>query len=43
MFNHALNNYILDDKRNLGRLAEYAKKLKVYDKVINIIEVLVNS
>ena len=43
MFIHALNNYVIDDKRNLGRLVEYAKILKIYDKVINIIEVLVNS
>lgn len=43
MFNKALNAYVKDDKKNLNNLSAYAKKLRVYKKVIELIEVLLNG
>lgn len=41
MFNKAVNAYIQDNKRNLGNLSIYAKKMRVYKKIIEIIGVLI--
>ena len=42
-FSKAVNAYAADDKKNLSRLSEYAKKLRVYGKVTEIMEVLLNG
>lgn len=43
MFNKALNAYVKDDKKNLNNLSTYAKKLRVYKKVMELMEVLLNG
>lgn len=43
MFNKALNAYVKDDKKNLNNLSAYAKKLRVYKKVMELLEVLLNG
>ena len=43
MFNKALNTYVKDDKKNLNNLSAYAKKLRVYKKVMELMEVLLNG
>lgn len=43
IFNKAINAYIADDKKNLGNLSKYAKQLRVYKKVIELMEVLLNG
>lgn len=43
MFNKALKNYVKDDKKNLNNLSSYAKKLRVYKKVMELMEVLLNG
>lgn len=43
MFNKALNAYAKDDKKNLNNLSDYAKKLRVYKKVMELMEVLLNG
>ena len=42
-FNKALNAYANDSKKNLQNLSGYAKKLRVYKKVTEIMEVLLNG
>lgn len=42
-FNKVLNAYANDEKKNLGRLSEYAKKLRVYNKVMELMGVLLNG
>lgn len=42
-FNKALNAYVKDDKKNLNNLSAYAKKLRVYKKVMELMEVLLNG
>lgn len=42
-FNKALNAYANDEKKNLGKLSEYAKKLRVYNKVMELMGVLLNG
>ena len=42
-FNKALNAYANDKKKNLKNLSVYAKKLRVYKKVTELIEVLLNG
>ena len=39
MFAKAVNAYVADEKKNLSHLSQYAKKLQVYTKVIEIMEV----
>ena len=41
-FNKALNAYVSDDKKNLLNLSKYAKEMRVYKNLINIMEVLLN-
>lgn len=43
IFNKAINAYIADDKKNLANLSKYAKQLKVYKKVTELMEVLLNG
>jgi len=40
MFNKAINAYVKDNDRNLGNLSAYAKKMRVYKKVSEVIGVL---
>ena len=41
VFSKALNTYVNDPEKNLNNLSIYAKKLRVYKKLIELIEVLV--
>ena len=43
IFNKALNAYVNDKKKNLKNLSEYAEKLRVYKKVTELMEVLLNG
>lgn len=43
IFNKAIKSYIADDKKNLANLSKYAKQLKVYKKVTELMEVLLNG
>lgn len=43
IFNKAIKAYIVDDKKNLSNLSKYAKQLKVYKKVTELMEVLLNG
>lgn len=43
IFNRAVNAYAKDDKKNLTNLSLYAKKLRVYKKVTELMEVLLNG
>ena len=43
MFSKALNAYANDPQKNLSNLSIYAKKLRVYKKVIELMEVLLNG
>ena len=43
VFNKALNAYAKDEQKNLANLVTYAKKLRVYKKVEEIMEVLLNG
>ena len=42
LFAKAINSYALDKNKNLTNLSAYAKKLRVYKKVTEIMEVLLN-
>lgn len=42
-FNKAVNAYAKDKEKNLNNLSIYAKKLRVYKKVTEIMEVLLNG
>ena len=43
MFSKALNAYANDTKKNLNNLSAYSKKLRVYKKVTELMEVLLNA
>lgn len=43
MFSKALNTYANDTKKNLKSLSAYAKKMRVYKKVTELMEVLLNG
>ena len=43
MFSKALNAYANDAKKNLSNLSAYARKLRVYKKVTELMEVLLNG
>lgn len=43
MFNKAINAYVADDKKNLGNLSGYAKEMRVYKKVTELMEVMLNG
>ncbi len=42
-FNKALNTYVADERKNLANLSVYAKKMKLYKKVMSVMEVLLNG
>lgn len=43
IFNKALNAYVADSQKNLANLSGYAKKMKLYAKVMNVMEVLLGG
>ncbi len=43
IFNKAINAYVKDDKKNLKNLSAYSQKLRVYKKVTELMEVLLNG
>ena len=43
IFNKAVNAYAADEKKNLANLSGYAKQMKLYTKVMNVMEVLLNG
>ena len=43
IFNKAINTYVKDDKKNLKNLSAYSQKMRVYKKVIELMEVLLNG
>ena len=43
MFNKAINAYVTDDKKNLGNLAKYAKEMRLFNKVNDLIGVMING
>ncbi len=43
IFNKAVNAYAADDNKNLSNLSKYAKEMKLYTKVMNVMEVLLNG
>lgn len=42
-FNKAVNAYATDENKNLANLSKYAKEMKLYTKVMNVMEVLLNG
>ena len=43
MFNKALNAYAADKRKNLSNLSSYAKEMRVYKKLMDVMEVLLNG
>lgn len=43
VFNKAVLAYSKDEKKNLGLLADYARRMRVYNKMVDVIGVLVNG
>ena len=43
IFAKAVNAYAADNRKNLSNLSQYAKKMRVYTKVTDLIEVLLNG
>lgn len=43
IFNKAINAYVNDEKKNLGNLSKYAKEMRVYKKVNELMEVMLNG
>ena len=43
LFNKALNAYAADNKKNLNNLSRYAKQMRVYTKLMDVMEVLLNG
>ena len=43
IFNKVLNAYAADKKKNLSNLSSYAKKMRVYKKLMDIMEVLLGG
>ncbi len=43
IFNKAVNAYVADKDKNLTNLSRYAKEMKLYSKVMNVMEVLLNG
>ena len=42
-FNKAVNAYAADENKNLSNLSKYAKEMKLYAKVMNVMKVLLNG
>ena len=43
IFNKAVNAYVADSQKNLANLSKYAKEMRVYNKMMSIMEVLLNG
>ena len=43
IFNKSINAYVKDDKKNLNNLSAYSQNLRVYKKVTELMEVLLNG
>lgn len=43
IFNKAIKAYVLDEHKDLSKLSEYARKLRVYKKVFDLMEVLLDD
>ena len=43
IFNKAINAYVADEKKNLGNLSKYAREMKVYKRVAELMEVMLNG
>lgn len=43
ILNKAVNAYAADDNKNLANLSKYAKEMKLYTKVMNVMENLLNG
>ena len=43
LFAKAVNAYVVDKEKNLANLSKYAKQLRVHNKMINMMEVLLNG
>ena len=43
IFNKSVNAYDADEKKNLANLSKYAKEMKLYAIVMNVMEVLLNG
>ena len=43
IFNKAINAYVADEKKNLGNLSKYAREMKVYKRVTELMEVMLNG
>lgn len=43
IFNKAVNAYVADKNKNLANLSKYAREMKLYAKVVNVMEVLLNG
>ncbi len=43
IFNKAINAYVADERKNLGNLSRYAKEMRVYKKVTELMEVMLNG
>ncbi len=43
VFNKALNAYVTDQNKNLANLSKYAKEMGIYNKMMNVMEVLLNG
>ncbi|MBE5928227.1 MAG: abortive phage infection protein [Lachnospiraceae bacterium] len=43
MFNKAINAYVADNNKNLSNLSKYAKEMRVYKKVTELMEVMLNG
>jgi predicted transcriptional regulator of viral defense system len=41
-FNKAVNAYAADENKNLANLSRYAREMKLYARVMNVMEVLLN-
>jgi len=41
-FSKAINAYVADDKKNLHNLAKYAKEMRIFKKVNDLMEVMLN-
>lgn len=42
-FNKAVNAYAADENKNLANLSKYAREMKLYARVMNVMEVLLNG
>lgn len=43
IFNKAINAYVADDKKNLSNLSKYAKEMRIFKKVNDLMEVMLNG